>query len=139
MRLKLSGRQWGLIAAGGAILCLALFTPASHSSVGDDSPSFGGLLVRASGALLVVIALLLGAAFFARKYGIASMSQGRRAGGLRVEEQVGLAGRQTLYVVRYGSFRYLVASGQQGVSLVARIKESPATSNMIPEPDEERI
>ncbi len=130
MHMKLSGKQWTLVLAGVVLVVLVILGPGggNHSTVSDNAPTLGGLGLRAGGSLMIIVALMLAAAWFVRRLGITPSLGLRKKGTLHVEEQVGLAGRQMLYVVRYGSLRYLVASGQQGVSLVSRIKEVPAGS-----------
>ncbi|MBI2838235.1 MAG: flagellar biosynthetic protein FliO [Acidobacteria bacterium] len=120
MQLVISSKQRWLIIGGVVLLGLALLVP-SGARTAEHEPSLSGLAMRAAGSLLVVLALLLGAAYVARTYGLAGVGNARNTGRLKIEERLAFGGRQTISIVRYGKHRYLVGSDQNGLKLLTEI------------------
>lgn len=120
MQLVVSSKQRWLIIGGVVLLGLALIAP-SGARTAEHEPSLSGLATRAAGSLLVVLALLLGAAYVARTYGLAGAGSAKSPGRLKIEERLALGGRQTISIVRYGRRRYLVGSDQNGLKLLTEI------------------
>lgn len=123
---------WG--AALTLLLALSLLTGGGGRGGVSDAPQPGvpsltGLSVRAGGSLLVILSVLLGGAWLARTYGIGAKMNPASRGRLAVEERIGIAGRQSVYVVRYRAHRFLIGSDQSGLKLLSRIprmaKRSP--------------
>ncbi len=133
MQLVISSKQRWLIIAGVVLLGLALLLP-SGARTAEHEPSLSGLAMRAASSLLIVLALLLGAAYVARTYGLAGVGHARSSGRLKIEERLPLGGRQTISIVRYGRHRYLVGSDQNGLKLLTEIPRRTADDNLeIPE------
>ncbi len=86
---------------------------------GAEQPSVAGLLLRTSGALLLIVGLILAGAWWVRRYG-ARFGQGRRdAPALEVLTTVTLGERRSLSVVRFDNATLLIGATAQGITLLA--------------------
>jgi flagellar biogenesis protein FliO len=85
-----------------------------------EAPSSGGLALRALGALLLILGLIVAAGFGLRKLGASRLAGGdREAARLAVLSAVSLGDRRTLSVVRFGGRTLLVGSTPHSVNLLA--------------------
>lgn len=121
MNTKALARQHWVWLGAALLLLLALFAPRGGAPGQQGEISTGGLALRAGGSLLLVLGILLGAAHLVRRYGLPASLRAGTDGRLKIEEKLGLAGRQAVYVLCYGPHRFLVASDQQGLKLLTRI------------------
>lgn len=86
-------------------------------------------LLRSIGALLVVLALLAGAALALRRYGgqLAGLGvpvSGRTPRRLAVVEQLTLDGRHKLLLIRCGKEEHLLGLGPQGLAQISVVHPS---------------
>ena len=122
---------WPLIALGGFVVMLPAAAAATNL-VGDTSSLSRGIdpltsALRVIGALLLVIALLVGGALFFRKTKFYTKFQG--AARLRVLETRSLGFRNNLLVVGYEQQRYLLSVSPTGVQMLTTLpQDSKATS-----------
>ena len=83
--------------------------------------------LRAIGALILVIGLMLGFAWAARRYGGQLGMRPARESDLRIVEWKTLDVRRKLAVVRWGGEEHLLCLGPAGDCVIAR-REAPASS-----------
>lgn len=98
-----------------------------------DETSSGGLLLKTLGAMLLIVGLIFGGAWGARKLGFGN-SAGKNASdemNLSVLQSVSLGGGQTLSTVRFGGKILLVGSTAQAVTLLAE-EENTAANSLLP-------
>ena len=85
-------------------------------------------LFRYLGALLLVLALIGGAALAARKFGIPGVARAFPDKRLHIVETLMVGPRQRLFIVRRDNVEHLVLSGPDGTSVIeANIPAEPAT------------
>lgn len=80
------------------------------------------VLLRIFGALLAVLAILLGGAWWFRKsrlFGLVPASQSN----LKIVETKSLASRHALHVVEYGEKRFLIADSPAGTSFLTNLDD----------------
>ena len=78
------------------------------------------VVIRILGALLVVVAILLGGAWWFRKsrlFGLVPASQSN----LKIIETKALASRHALHVVEYGEKRFLIADSPAGTNFLTNL------------------
>ncbi|MSR42847.1 MAG: hypothetical protein EXS19_02280 [Pedosphaera sp.] len=103
---------------------------ATNAPAASVAPSQGlvEVFIRTMGALLIVIALVLAAAWAFRRsklFGLVKSGTGH----LRVLESKSLGARHTLHVVEYGEQRFLIADTPAGTNLIAPVN-APAAAAM---------
>lgn len=111
----------GLLAAAGV-------EPSATNSLPLTDPSLPGLgtsLLRLFGAMLVVIAVFLAAAWLFRQW-MARGPASRTPGKLRVLEVRPLGHRHALYVVAYEQQRLLLACSPSGIAFLSALPPSDA-------------
>lgn len=108
-----------LLWLGGAALCRAADTNAV-ASLPVDAPSLTASLLRVAGALVLVIAVFLGATWMFRNGQRLWLPKGRSP-KLDVVEVKSLGARQALYVVGYEEQRFLLASSPAGIALLTHL------------------
>lgn len=96
-------------------------------------PSVGLSVVRVFGAFALVIAVLLGGAWFVRNFQRLTRSRGH-PGKLNVLEVRSLGARHALYVVGYEQRRFLLAAAPSGVSLLTGLPDAEPAEVRPPEP-----
>jgi flagellar biogenesis protein FliO len=89
-------------------------------------PDVGASLLRVGGALVLVLALFLGAVWLFRNWQRLLVQRGR-APRLNVLEARSLGGRHALYVVGYDQERFLIAASPGGVNLVSHLQPAEET------------
>jgi flagellar biosynthetic protein FliO len=107
-----------LCAATNVLIYGATNAPAIAGNA--PAPGLGEVFIRTLGALLMVLALLLGAAWFFRRsrlFGLVST----KGSHLRVIESRSLGARHSLHVVEYGDQRFLIADTPAGTNLIAPV------------------
>ncbi len=98
---------------------------AAGAEVGAALPGVGGALLRLFGAMCVVLGLLFGATWLARRWRQFGLRSSRPP-ELAVVEMKSLGSRQALWVVGYRRQRLLLASSPAGVTLVTHLPEAEA-------------
>ena len=96
------------------------FMDEEQRSANAEAPSTMGLLARTFGALLLIIGLIVAAAYGMRRFGGARFGAPRQdAPELSVLTSVALGDRRSLAVVRFGERTLLVGSTAQAITLLA--------------------
>jgi flagellar protein FliO/FliZ len=91
------------------------------------APSLGTAIFRMVGALVLVLALFLGAAWFFRNgHRFKGVSASNRK--LHVLEAKSLGARQAIYVVGYEQQRLLIGATPQGLTLLTHLPEGTVQS-----------
>jgi len=92
----------------------------------ESAPSTGGLMLRTLGALLLIVGLIIAAAWGMKRFGGARFGQASEdAPRLSVLNSVGLGDKRSLAVVRFGERTLLIGSTSHSISLIA---EAPVES-----------
>jgi flagellar protein FliO/FliZ len=81
---------------------------------------------RYIGALLLVLGLVGGAGFAARRFGLGSLVKPVATRRLQIVETLGIAPRQRLLIVRRDNVEHLILSGPEGTSVIE--SNIPATA-----------
>lgn len=122
----------------------ALLVPASNTVSAAPMGDMGALAIAFGGKLLLVLALLYLTARVARatlnksggnfwqRLGRGRMSMSADQPSLHVLATLPLAPRRTLHVVEAGHQRFLLASGENGVSLLAALPAGPMAATHLP-------
>lgn len=82
----------------------------------------GGFIANFTVYTLAMIGLIFFALMMYKKF-INGNSYGNKSGFLGVEESINLAPRKSIYVVRAGNERFLVASDADRTSLISKLDE----------------
>ncbi len=106
-----------LFAATNVIIYGATNAPAMPA---PSSESLGGVFIRMMGALVIVFALVLAAAWAFRRSRLFGLV-GTGSNHLRVLESKTIGARHTLHVVAYGEQRFLIADTPAGTNLIAPV------------------
>ena len=77
---------------------------------------------------LAMIGLLFFALFVYKKFSISSFA-GKRQGFLKIEDALGLSARKTLYIVRAGEEKFLIAADIDRTTLIAKLNETSSKIN----------
>lgn len=95
-----------------------------------DETSSGGLLLKTLGAMFLIVGLIFGGAWGARKLGFGNLSlkNSSEETNLSVLQTVSLGNGQTLSTVRFGEKILLVGATAQAVTLLAEEENVPANS-----------
>jgi flagellar biosynthetic protein FliO len=89
---------------------------ASH----EEAPSAAGLLLRTFGALLIIVGLIVAAAWGMKRFGGARFGTSKaESPELAILNSIALGDRRSLAVVRFGERTLLLGSTQHGISLLA--------------------
>ncbi len=89
--------------------------------------------LRAAGALILVLGILLGGAWLLRRYGGSiGLRAGAAASDLRVVEWRTLDMRRKLAVVRWGSHEHLLVLSPTGDTMIASREASPTPAAASP-------
>ena len=92
----------------------------AHEEEEREAPSAGGLLLRALGALLLIVGLIVAAAWGMKRFGGGRFGASEAdAPALRVLTSVALGDKRSLAVVRFGGRTLLVGSTAQSLTLLA--------------------
>ena len=83
---------------------------------------------------LAMIGITVLALFIYKKFNISSFSS-RKIGMLRVEDTLSLSPRKTLYVVREGNERFLIAADIERTTLISKLSASETETRMLSAPD----
>jgi flagellar biosynthetic protein FliO len=84
------------------------------------APSTGGLMLRTLGALLLIVGLIVAAAWGMKRFGGARFGKAvEDAPNLVVLNSVGLGDKRSIAVVRFGSRTMLIGSTAQSITLLA--------------------
>tara|TARA_Y100000994_G_C15618563_1_gene412028 strand:- start:54 stop:605 length:552 start_codon:yes stop_codon:yes gene_type:complete len=100
-----------------------------------DSASLGEVFFRILGALLAVLALLLGGAYWFRKsrlFGLVPVSESN----LKIVETKTLASRHALHVIEYGEQKFLIADSPAGTNFLTNLEGGVEAELPNEEPDE---
>jgi flagellar protein FliO/FliZ len=86
----------------------------------EQAPSAIGLLLRTIGALLLIVGLIVAAAWGMKRFGGARFGAPKAdAPDLAVLNSIGLGERRSLAIVRFGERTLLIGSTPQAVTLIA--------------------
>ncbi len=106
-----------------------LFLADERPEAAASAPSAAGLLVRTLGALLLIIGLIVAAAWTLKRLGGARFGSPREdAPELTVLATVALGDRRSIAAVRFGQRTLLLGSTAQGITLLATEAHAPASS-----------
>ena len=72
---------------------------------------------------LAMVGLLFFALFVYKKFSISSFI-GKRQGFLKIEDALGLSARKTLYIVRAGKEKFLIAADLDRTTLISKLDSS---------------
>lgn len=97
------------------------------SMTAPSSESLGGVFIRMLGAMVIVLALVLGAAWAFRRSRLFRLV-GANSNHLRVLESKSIGARHTLHVVEYGEQRFLIADTPTGTNLIAPVSTPTGTA-----------
>jgi flagellar biogenesis protein FliO len=89
-----------------------------------DAAENGNLALRVGGALVIAVALALAALYGVRKFApwlAAPAGRATKGGTLQLVESLRLSPRLNLLVVEFGAERILLASSEQGITVLARV------------------
>jgi flagellar biogenesis protein FliO len=95
-------------------------------SIGSTLPDVGASAFRVVGALLLVMALLVGAAILFKNWQRFGLQAGRQS-QLRVIEARSLGARNAIYVVGYQQQRLLLSSSPSGIALLSHLPAAETT------------
>ena len=98
--------------------------PKEGRTVAPGSEGLTEVALRLFGALLLVVALLLGGAWFFKRskyFHLVKPVESR----LNIAETKNLAARHNLHVVTYGSQRFLIADSPNGTQFLTQLEEPP--------------
>ena len=98
--------------------------PSEDRAVTSDSGGLTEVALRLFGALLLVVALFLGGAWFFKRSKLFSLVKPVEA-HLKIAESKNLASRHSLHVVTYGNQRFLIADSPAGTQFLAQLDEPP--------------
>ena len=77
---------------------------------------------------LAMIGIIILALYVYQKFNLNTMS-GKRANNLKIEDSLNLSPRKTLYVIRNGNERYLIAGDLERTTIISKLEESTETVN----------
>jgi len=107
-----------------------LFLADERQESAASAPSAAGLLARTLGALLLIIGLIVAAAWALKRMGGARFGSPRGdAPELTVLATVALGERRSVAAVRFGQRTFLLGSTAQGITLLATEERAPASSS----------
>jgi flagellar biosynthetic protein FliO len=99
------------------------FMTKSENDNHQETPSATGLLLRTFGALLLIVGLIVAAAYGMKRFGGARFGAPKEdAPQLAVLNSISLGERRSLAVVRFGGRTLLIGSTAQAVTLLAETK-----------------
>jgi flagellar biogenesis protein FliO len=111
-------------APAGAEVPKVYHPPKEGRPVAPGSEGLTEVALRLFGALLLVVALLLGGAWFFKRskyFRLVKPVESR----LNIAETKNLAARHNLHVVTYGSQRFLIADSPNGTQFLTQLEEPP--------------
>jgi len=95
------------------------------------APSTGGLMLRTLGALLLIVGLIVAAAWGMKRFGGARFGKAvDDSPTLQVLNSVGLGDKRSIAVVRFGERTMLIGSTAQSITLLAEEQNHPFASNL---------
>ena len=83
---------------------------------------------------LAMVGLLFFALFVYKKFSLASFT-GKRQGFLKIEDALGLSARKTLYIVKAGEEKFLIAADLDRTTLIAKLDKTSNEINVNNEAD----
>ena len=96
------------------------------------APSTGGLMLRTLGALLLIVGLIVAAAWGMKRFGGARFGKAvDDAPTLQVLNSVGLGDKRSIAVIRFGERTMLIGSTAQSITLLAE-EQSPSFASALP-------
>jgi flagellar biosynthetic protein FliO len=96
------------------------FMAERESEAHEPAPSAGGLLLRTLGALLLIVGLIIAAAWGMKRFGGARFGAPKEdAPALAVLNSISLGEKRSLAIVRFGDRTLLIGSTAQSVTLLA--------------------
>lgn len=75
---------------------------------------------------LAMIGITVLALYVYKKFNITSLNI-KKSGGLKIEDALSLSGRKTLYVIRNGNERFLIAADFERTTLISKLNEDAGT------------
>jgi flagellar protein FliO/FliZ len=95
------------------------------------APSTGGLMLRTLGALLLIVGLIVAAAWGMKKFGGGRFGKAvEDAPNLQVLNSVGLGDKRSIAVIRFGQRTMLIGSTAQSITLLAEEHNQPFASGL---------
>ena len=82
----------------------------------------GHYIVHFAVYTMAMIGLIFFALFVYKKFSISSMSL-KRKGILNIEDTLGLSTRKTLYIIKAGNERFLIAADLERTTLISKLKD----------------
>ena len=83
---------------------------------------------------LAMVGLLFFALFVYKKFSISSF-MGKKRGLLEIEDALGLSARKTLYIVKAGAEKFLIACDIDRTTLIAKLETTNEDTNIISDTD----
>jgi flagellar biosynthetic protein FliO len=109
---------------------LTFMTDSAHEQR-EAAPSTGGLMLRTLGALLLIVGLIVAAAWGMKRFGGARFGKATEdAPNLAVLNSVGLGDKRSIAVVRFGQRTMLIGSTAQSITLLAEEKDFAFASSL---------
>ena len=97
----------------------------------QTAPSTGGLMLRTLGALLLIVGLIVAAAWGMKRFGGARFGKAvDDAPNLQVLNSVGLGDKRSIAVIRFGERTMLIGSTAQSITLLAEEQTQPFASDL---------
>lgn len=92
----------------------------------------GHYLIHFSIYTMAMIGLIFFALFVYKKFSVTTMSL-KRKGILNIEDSLGLSPRKTLYIVKAGSEKFLIAADLDRTTLISKLNLEDETEQTIQE------
>lgn len=88
----------------------------------------GHYIVHFAVYTMAMIGLIFFALFIYKKFSLSSISLNRK-GILNIEDALGLSTRKTLYIIRAGKERFLIAADLERTTLISKLEDEVETDN----------
>lgn len=88
----------------------------------------GHYIIHFSVYTMAMIGLIFFALFIYKKFSISSMNL-KRKGILNIEDALGLSTRKTLYIIKAGNERFLIAADLERTTLISKLENEDETEN----------
>ena len=95
----------------------------------------GGYIIHFTVYTMAMIGLICFALFAYKKFAITNFT-GNRRGLLSIEDGLGLTSRKTLYIIKAGSERFLIAADLERTTLISKLDSNNIVTNDTSELDE---
>jgi flagellar biogenesis protein FliO len=94
----------------------------------------GHYILNFSVYTMAMIGLIIFAVYVYKKFSISGLAP-KRKGILKIEDALGLSPRKTLYIVRAGKEKFLIAADMDRTTLISKLDYTENSSNELDEID----